>query len=138
MKIEMMVKYPYMLKEYWNGWIDMEDETKMEIFEEGSSAVNEPVIWKDDVGYRYMTSSWKGNYCFRYNDSTLTFEGYRNSFGNTNYFDISNDLNGETRDLFLYSRGSNVVTPLYVVKFETSAPEQKFWAVGELITESVI
>ena len=129
MEIEMMVKYPYMLKEYWNGWIDEEDEIKMEIFEEGSSTTNEPMIWKDDGEYRYITNSSKGEYCFQYNNSILTFEGYRNSFGNTNYFDISSDLNGETRDLLLYSRGSNVVIPLYVVKFETSAPEQKFWAI---------
>ena len=135
MKIEMMVKYPYMLKEYWNGWIDAEDEIKMEIFEEGLSATNEPVIWKNDGEYKYMTSSWKGEYYFQYNRSTLIFEGYRNSFGNTNYFDISNDLNGETRDLLLYSRGSNVAISLYVTKFETSAPEQEFWAAGKKITK---
>ena len=124
----MIVKYPYMLKECWNDWIDEEDKIRMKILDKGSSTVNEPIIWKDNDGYGFITISQKGRYYFQCDRSTLIFEGYRNSFGSTSYFYISNDLSGETTDLFLYT-GSNVAIPLYVMEFKTSAPEQKFWAI---------
>lgn len=114
MIIKLKVKDRALLEALWKCWEEENTADLEDIQESGGVTINEPLV---QAGI-YETSTGKGRYTL--NEDVLTFEGFRNSFGQTKFFSIEKD-----HDLKLCSDGNSI--GLEKISYETSQPEKPFW-----------
>jgi len=101
-------------------WKKENQETLKDIRESGGLSINEPEI----TDHSYTTCSGKGKYYLE--EDKLVFEGYRNSFGATEYFGI---IKYSDSGLVLITEitQKRYEIPLEILSYETSQPSKHFW-----------
>lgn len=79
----------------------------------------------DTQYFAYQTHSKKGKYSFNLYEKTLEFEGYRNSFGDTAWFNIAN--HPQKDDLLILNIGMKGSFKLKPISGFSSKPDMEFW-----------
>lgn len=132
MKLRLKVKDPALLEELWGIWIEENEDDLEEIRESGGLTINEPNVQKG----LYETSTGKGKYILE--GDILTFEGFRSSFGQTKFFNITKEKDklrlctprpAKWEEEIKREPETEVCILLEKLSFETSAPKKPFWAI---------
>lgn len=129
MRIKFYVQNPGLLEDSWKEWIVAQNIVENDDNMTDLGMEMQPEIWsKTHDGsvyeYGYITHTGNGSYKFDPINRELYFEGLRNSFGKTAYFNICRNRDG---DIYIQSKVGGEKIGLELLEFCTSKPGQKFW-----------